>query len=61
MGTETWGQTGRFLIFCHVVREILRGWRLWNPTLAQKAVSSPKTWFTFCPETSFTVLWVEAS
>ena len=30
-------QTGRFLIFCHVVENIPRGRRPWNPTLAQKA------------------------
>src|SRR6266403_6379654 len=34
---ETWGQTGRFLIFCHVARKIPGGRRLGNPTLAQKA------------------------
>src|SRR5258706_14840399 len=34
---ETWGQTGCFLIFCHVVEKIPRGRRPWNPTLAQKA------------------------
>jgi hypothetical protein len=43
---ETWGQTGRFLIFCHVAREIPRARRLWNPTLAQKAAQG---WGTRLP------------